>query len=100
MYEALLLNGVKSNIINKTRYTFPIGKDSLIAELDIYEKDLEDLNIIKVKFAYLEQAKVFEPLKWFGEEITNNNIYKTQYLAFRDKDDYFSLILHRKKILK
>lgn len=73
------------NIIQKTRYQIPLNNE-LIAELDIYEGELNGLKTVEVEFLSMEDAIDFSNHlpKWFGKEITENKKYKNKYLACSD----------------
>jgi CYTH domain-containing protein len=65
--------------IKKTRYKIP-GQDFTI-EVDVYRGDLEGLIIAEVEFTSLEGAEEFQPLPWFGIEVTEDKRYKNFNLA-------------------
>lgn len=67
-------------MINKTRYKLPI-QDNLMAEIDIFEKELEGLNIVEVEFPNEEKAINFKPLQWFGKEVTKDKKYRNSSLS-------------------
>ncbi len=75
-----LLNLVKGRLIYKTRYLIPLT-NSLTAELDIYQKDLEGLCTVEVEFLNLEDAQNFVPPAWFSKEITEDKQYRNKNLA-------------------
>ena len=78
-YETLLKKSETSSIV-KTRYEIPIY-GGLIAELDIYHGDLENLQTVEVEFDTLEQADSFIPPEWFADEISSDIRYSNAYLA-------------------
>ena len=78
-YESLMKSHV-GNIISKTRYTTPLN-DGLVAEIDIYDGELNGLAIVEVEFKTVEQANSFQIPIWFGKEITCDKQYKNQNLA-------------------
>lgn len=57
--------------IRKKRYLYPLS-DGLIAEVDIYQDNLEGLNVVEVEFADVDDWKKFKPLDWFGKEVTDS----------------------------
>jgi len=63
--------------LSKTRYIFPYNKFTF--EIDVYED--YDFITLEVEFNSEEQANSFEPLDWFGEEITYDKKYKNNNLA-------------------
>ena len=69
-----------SNVICKNRYKYNLP-DGLIAEVDIYTKNLSCLHIVEVEFPDLESSKRFLPPEWFGKEVTNDSEYKNQSLS-------------------
>ena len=70
----------EGNIINKLRYRIPLY-DCLVAELDIYNKELSGLIIVEVEFINEYIANEFKKPSWFGEEVTNDKRYKNKNLA-------------------
>lgn len=80
-YE-ILLSLVKNNMIEKTRYEILI--DNGVAELDVYHGALTGLKVVEVEFPSVEDSEKFEPLDWFGEEVTNDSRYKNRNLAKMD----------------
>lgn len=74
---------IDGNLISKTRYIIPLGQDknSLKAELDIFEGSLKGLVIVEVEFPDIEFAKKFQPPEWFGEDVSNDKRYTNNYLA-------------------
>jgi len=75
----ILSNLIKGNIITKIRHF--ISANGKIAELNIYQKDLEGLSIVEVEFDSLEEANSFEIPLWFGEEVTYIDKYKNKNIA-------------------
>lgn len=75
----------KGSVINKFRYKIPLEKN-LIAELDVYRKQLVGLIVVEVEFETEEEAKLFQKPNWFGEEITNNKKYKNKNLAILENN--------------
>jgi len=80
----ILLNLLKGNVIEKTRYQIPL-ESNLLAELDIYHGILKGLLTVEVEFKNLKEAKTFQVPKWFGKEVTKDQRYRNQNLA-RCKD--------------
>jgi len=72
------LSGGRS--LEKTRYELP-SAGGLTIELDVYEGGLDGLIIAEVEFASAEAADDFEPLPWFGREVTDDDAYKNRRLA-------------------
>lgn len=70
---------VISNLIIKTRYYIPYDKHTI--ELDIYEGIFKGLIVAEVEFESLDEANLFTPPAWFGEDISNNIEYRNKILA-------------------
>lgn len=68
--------------IRKFRYKVELS-ESLIAEVDVYGKNLLGLMIVEVEFKTIEEASRFVIPKWFGKEITNDEKYKNRNLIFK-----------------
>jgi CYTH domain-containing protein/CHAD domain-containing protein len=64
----------------KTRYLIPLG-DGLVAELDVYERELDGLVTAEVEFDSPERSRAFQPPRWLGEEITGDRRYSNRSLA-------------------
>lgn len=79
-YEFNKLWPLVEKSLEKTRYLIPI-KDNLIAELDIFEKELEGLSFVEVEFISQEQMNFFKPLDWFGKDITQEDFSANVFLA-------------------
>lgn len=71
---------VENNTICKTRYLIPIGNE-LIAELDIYHRQLQSLMTIEVEFMSINHAEQFIAPDWFGRDVTYEQTYKNGHLA-------------------
>lgn len=74
------------NMIEKTRYLIPVNEKHT-AELDVFRGRLEGLFFAEVEFESEEEAEVFIPPEWFGEEVTHDERYLNKNLA---KVDSFS----------
>ena len=72
--------------ICKTRYFIPI-QDGLIAELDIYHKQLNGLMTVEVEFKPEYDRNKFVPPVWFGKDVTSDARYKNASLANLDNID-------------
>ena len=96
-YESLSKK-VEGILIRKTRYLIPISDAdatsdvetetsqpdemrNLVAELDIFHGDLEGLVYVEVEFPSVEAAKAFQPLPWFGQEVTEDGSYTNAALS-------------------
>ncbi|HOQ17442.1 MAG: CYTH domain-containing protein [Epulopiscium sp.] len=71
---------VDSNTIYKSRYNIPL-ENNLVAELDVYHGDLEDLLTVEVEFESEKASEKFTPPDWFGKDVTHDNRYKNSNLA-------------------
>ena len=63
-------------------YTF--GEDEykdLVAELDVFHKDLDGLIVVEVEFAAIDDANSFNPPEWFGADVTMDGKYHNSYLS-------------------
>ena len=78
-YESLL-GKIEGRVIQKSRYEIPCGKYTV--ELDVFHGELEGLCYAEVEFSSLEEAKTFQPLDWFSEELTEERGYSNAELSF------------------
>ena len=78
-YESLL-GKIEGRVIQKSRYEIPCGKYTV--ELDVFHGELEGLCYAEVEFSSLEEAKNFQPLDWFSEELTEERGYSNAELSF------------------
>lgn len=80
-YEHLLpkIDGI---LITKKRYLIPLS-EKLTIELDIFEDALAPLVLAEVEFTSEEEANVFTPPEWFGEEVTYSTKYHNSTLSQR-----------------
>ena len=78
-YESLL-GKIEGRVIQKSRYEIPCGKYTV--ELDVFQGELEGLCYAEVEFSSLEEAKTFQPLDWFSEELTEERGYSNVELSF------------------
>lgn len=69
------------NVISKTRYLIPLGKEKLVAEVDVFEEPFAPLVMAEVEFESEEQANAFEAPEWFGEEVTFDGRYHNSYMS-------------------
>lgn len=69
------------NVISKTRYLVPLEKDSLVAEVDVFEAPFAPLIMVEVEFESEEQANAFKAPEWFGEEVTLDGRYHNSYMS-------------------
>lgn len=69
-----------SNTIIKERYSFKLTS-SYTAEIDVYKNELYNLIMVEVEFPNEEEANNFQPLLWFGREVTYDDKFKNKNLA-------------------
>lgn len=75
-----LLKKCDGIIISKSRYKIPL-ENNLIAELDIFKGDLDNLKLVEVEFKSVEEANNFTPPEWFGEDVTTDGRYHNSYIS-------------------
>lgn len=78
-FEKLLAKRI-GNGVYKTRYVMPLDSH-LHAEIDVYEKQLEGLQVVEVEFDNETEANAFTPPAWFGREVTDDPSYTNAMLA-------------------
>lgn len=80
-YEHMLpkIDGI---IIDKIRYMIPLD-EKYVAELDIFQGTLAPLRLVEVEFESIEEANVFVPPAWFGDDVTNSGEYHNSNLSKR-----------------
>ncbi|MBO7336643.1 MAG: CYTH domain-containing protein [Lachnospiraceae bacterium] len=81
-----LLEKHDDNIVTKTRYIIPLDKKHKI-ELDVFKGKLEGLVMAEVEFESTEDAKSFEPPRWFGEDVTGDDRFSNRKLSRLEKYD-------------
>lgn len=67
-------------LIKKRRYLIPYAEKYTI-ELDLFEGDLAPLQLAEVEFETKEEADVFTPPDWFGEDVTFSSKYHNSMLS-------------------
>ncbi len=82
-YERLL-EKTEGNCVRKKRYYIPL-EDGYLAELDLYEGELEGLMTTEVEFPTIEDAQAFVAPLWFGRDISKEKRYKNTSLALYGK---------------
>ena len=65
--------------LQKRRHVMPHG--DLVIEIDVYGGDLEGLVVAEIEFPSEEEANVFKPPGWLGEEVTGDHRYLNETLA-------------------
>jgi len=69
------------NTVHKFRYLIPeVG--SITVHLDIYKNQFKGLYTVEVEFDTIEECNAFQPLAWFGREVTEDREYKNVVMAF------------------
>ncbi len=102
-YDSIL--GNVYHVIEKWRIEIPIGNKK-IAELDIYDGELEGLITVEVEFEQESEIKDFSKPIWFGKELdkkrfSNANLSKMDKTTFRallPEQEYEQNIIIKEKI--
>ena len=68
-----LLKKVEGNVICKWRYCIPYGE--YVIELDVFDPPFAPLVLAEVEFSTEEEASLFDPPVWFGEDVTYDSAY-------------------------
>lgn len=80
-----LIKKADGNIISKTRYLIPLGKNAegneLTAELDVFDEPFAPLAFVEVEFPTLDEANSFVPPLWIGEDVTDKKEYYNSYMS-------------------
>jgi adenylate cyclase len=66
--------------VSKTRHEIPLAEGA-VAELDVYDGELDGLLTVEIEFASLEASERFVPPPWVGRELTGDKRYANQSLA-------------------
>lgn len=74
-----LLPACGGRVLLKRRYEYPL--QALTAEVDVYEGQLAGLQVVEVEFSSVEDANAFVPPNWFGEEKTDDRVFKNAALV-------------------
>ncbi|HHV10147.1 MAG TPA: CYTH domain-containing protein [Clostridiales bacterium] len=78
-YQVLRVK-TEGRMIYKTRYLIPL-QEGLIAELDIFEQQLEGLIFVEVEFPDEKSADEFIIPDWFGEELSQDKRFSNYNLS-------------------
>lgn len=74
-----MLTKVDGNIISKTRYYIPLGKNKegneLVAEVDVFDPPFAPLIFAEVEFPTIEEANSFVKPDWLGDDVTEDRAY-------------------------
>ena len=79
-YEFNKLWPLVEKSLEKTRYIIPL-ENNLIAELDVFEKELKGLSFVEVEFISQKQMDSFVPPDWFGKDVTQEDFSANVFLA-------------------
>lgn len=75
-----MLPKIDGILIDKIRYMIPLDEKH-VAELDIFQGTLAPLRLVEVEFESIEEANVFVPPAWFGDDVTNSGEYHNSNLS-------------------
>jgi CYTH domain-containing protein len=70
--------------VTKTRHEIPLA-EGVVAELDVYDGELEGLLTAEIEFGSLEASERFAPPPWVGRELTGDKRYANQSLALEGR---------------
>ena len=79
-YEQLLKKA-EGNVISKWRYRIPY--EAYVIELDVFDPPFAPLVLAEVEFSTEEEANLFEPPAWFGEDVTYDPSYTNAAISRR-----------------
>ena len=68
-----LLKKVEGTVIRKWRYRIPY--EGYVVELDVFDPPFAPLVLAEVEFSTEEEANLFAPPVWFGEDVTYDPNY-------------------------
>jgi CYTH domain-containing protein len=66
--------------VSKTRHEIPLAGGA-VAELDVYDGELDGLLTVEIEFGSLDASERFAPPPWIGRELTGDARYANQSLA-------------------
>lgn len=82
-----MIKKAEGNIISKSRYFIPLGKNKegheLTLELDVFDPPFAPLIFGEVEFESIEEAKSFEAPDWFGDDVSDRREYYNSEMAMR-----------------
>lgn len=85
-----LIKKSEGNIISKTRYYIPLGKNKegheLTLEYDVFDPPFAPLCFGEVEFPSVEEARGFDVPDWFGEDVSDNREYYNSNMAMKNFD--------------
>ena len=76
-----LLKKAEGTVISKWRYRIPY--EAYVIELDVFDPPFAPLILAEVEFSSEEEATLFEPPVWFGEDVTYNPSYTNAAISQR-----------------
>jgi CYTH domain-containing protein len=88
-YESLKPK-INHNLISKKRYYVPIS-DTLTAEVDVFENQLEGLVMAEVEFASEEDANNFIAPNWFIKEVTYDPMFQNSNLCKQNNINFLKM---------
>jgi len=78
----------EGNAVLKTRYRIDLRSQTgdglyagLVAELDVFHGHHEGLLLVEVEFPDTQTADSFVPPEWFGDDVSDNPIYRNSFLS-------------------
>ncbi|MCL2637476.1 MAG: hypothetical protein FWD48_03815 [Oscillospiraceae bacterium] len=74
-----LFQRITGTVIHKARYR--VNYDGVDVRIDIFFGDLDGLVFAEVLFDSEEESLAFQPLSWFGEDITEDMRYRNANLS-------------------
>ena len=76
-----LLKKAEGTVISKWRYRIPY--EAYVIELDVFDPPFAPLVLAEVEFSTEEEANLFEPPAWFGEDVTYDPSYTNAAISRR-----------------
>ena len=76
-----LLKKAEGTVISKWRYRIPY--EAYVIELDVFDQPFAPLVLAEVEFSTEEEANLFEPPAWFGEDVTYDPSYTNAAISRR-----------------
>lgn len=75
-----LFQKTEGRVLQKTRYRIPL-EQGYVAELDLFEADLEGLILVEVEFPTEQEMQNFKAPDWFGADVSNSKQYHNSTLS-------------------
>lgn len=76
-----LLKKADGLVLTKKRYLIPLETSGLTIEFDVFEGAYQGLMLAEVEFSSEEEALLFTPPSWFGEDVTFSGQYQNSVLS-------------------